>query len=163
MAHFDFDGIEDAQVFERGSFFPPDAVFYLKVHRMLVKGTRKSGPAFIAEFEVLYSTHPDVNVGAKKSWFQKLTDKEVAFPAIKEFMGALLGYSPDEKEEWKTFSGQLREILNEAGGFEGKAEDHPLHGETVKVSTWQKKTQNDKDFTVHDWATWAEEDGWQEA
>ena len=162
MSQFDFEGIEDADIFERGNYLPPDGTYGLKVIRMLVKGTRKAGPAFIAEMEVLHSTHEKVEPGTKRSWFQKLTDKDVAYPAIMEYMGALLGYSPDDKDEWEGFKKNLRQIMNEAGNFDGKPEDHPMHGETVKVSTWQKTTQNDKEFTVHDWEIWDEEDGWNE-
>lgn len=163
MGHYDFDGIEDANVFDRGAYLPPDGTYALKVIKMLVKTTRKSGPAFIAECEVIHSTHPEIKPGMKRSWFQKLSDTDVAYPAIMEFMGALLGIDRDDKEAWGNFKSNLRAVMNEAGNFEGKAEDHPLHGETVKVSTWQKETNNGKEFTVHDWEIWSEEDGWAEA
>jgi hypothetical protein len=159
MASFDFSGIENAQTFERGKFFPPDGTFYLKVDKTLVKQTRKSGAGFIAEFIVLGSTHSDVNAGDKRSWFQKMADKDVAFPAIKEFMGALLGFSKDDKDEWKVFESKITGFLKEATDYEGKAEDHPLHGMTIKLTTWNKLTNNGKDFTVHDWEIWDEDDG----
>jgi hypothetical protein len=159
MASFDFSGIDRADTFERGKYFPPDGTFYLKLQKTLVKGTRKSGAAFIAEFEVVGSNHDEVPVGAKRSWFQKMVDKDVAFPAIKEFMAALLGFSKEDKAEWKSFEAKLEGILTEATDFEGKAEDHPLYGMTVKVTTWQKTTNNGKEFTVHDWEIWDEEDG----
>ena len=160
MSHFDFEGIEDAKVFDRGAYLPPDGIYALRVIRMLVKQTRRAGPAFIAEHEVIYSTHPDIQPGAKRSWFQKLQDKEVAYPAIKEYMGALLAIDRDDKDAWKEFEGQIRDILNEAANFEGKPEDHPLHGETVKVTTWQKTTKSGNEFTVHDWEIWSEDSGW---
>jgi hypothetical protein len=161
MSHFDFEGIEDANVFDRGAYLPPDGIYGLKVIRMLVKNARKVGPSFIAEHEVVHSTHPDIKPGAKRSWFQKLADTDVAYPAILEYMGALLGIDRDDKEAWKEFKGQIRDILNEAANFEGKPEDHPLHGETVKVTTWNKKTNQGKDFTVHDWEIWSEDAGWE--
>lgn len=160
MANFDFSGIDRADTFERGKYFPPDGTFYLRLQKTLVKGTRKSGSAFIAEFEVLGSTlEEDCPAGSKRSWFQKLVDKDVAFPALKEFMAALLGYTKSDKDEWKAFEAKLQDILDEATDFEGKTEDHPLHGMTIKVTTWQKTTNNGKEFTVHDWEIWDEEDG----
>lgn len=159
---FDFDGIENAEVFERGSYFPPDGTFYIKVNRTLAKNTQRSGAAFIAEFEVIHSTLDSVKAGTKKSWYQSLKDKNVAFPAILEFMAALLGIDTKDKEVFADFKTKIKEILNEAGNFEGQDEDHPLHGETIMVTTWEKKTQKDTDFTVHDWAIWTEEDGWED-
>lgn len=151
MAQFDFDGIENAQVFDRGKYLPPDGKYKLSVVKTLVKNARKAGPSFIAEFIVEESNHPDVPVGDKRSWFQKLVDKDVAFPAIKEFMGALLGVDRNDKAAWKELEGKLKGILNEATNFEGSNEDHPLHGMKIFVTTWQKQTKQDRDFTVHDW------------
>jgi hypothetical protein len=158
---FDFDGIENAEVFERGSYLPPDGVYYLKVNRTLTKDTQRSGPAFIAEFTVIHSEHDAVTDGQKKSWFQGLKDKNVAFPAILEFMAALLGIDVKDKEAFDDFKGKIKPILKEAGNYDGPDEDHPLHGETIKVTTWSKETNAGKDFTVHDWAIWSEEDGFE--
>ena len=159
---YDFDGIENADVFERGSYLPPDGLYFLRVNKTLVKKTQRSGPAFIAEFTVLHSTHDDVREGQKKSWFQGLKDTNVAYPAILEFMAALLGIDKNDKEEFDDFKKGIRTILNEAGNYEGKDEEHPLHGEVIKVSTWNKKTQQDKDFTIHDWSIWSEDEGFVE-
>lgn len=159
---FSFDGIENAEIFERGSYLPPGGTFWLKVNKILTKDTQQSGPAFIVEFTVLKSTHPDVRAGVRKTFFQKLTDKNVAFPAILEFMAALLGVDKAEKEEFESFKGNIKKILNQATNFEGSDEDHPLHGETVKVTTWSKETKKGNDFTVHDWEIWSEEDGFED-
>lgn len=157
---FDFDGIENAEIFERGTYLPPDGTYYLKVNRTLTKDTQNSGPAFIAEFVVIHSEHEDVKPGQKKSWFQSLKNKNIAFPAILEFMAALLGIDAKDKEAFSDFKLQIKSILKEASNFDGKDEDHPLHGETIKVTTWNKQTKEKKeDFTVHDWEIWSEEDG----
>ncbi len=155
---YDFDGIDEADIFEKGQYLPAGGKFRLKVHKMLVKKTRKSGPGFIAEFTVVESSLPEVTVGGKRTWFQKLNDKEVAYPAIMEFMGAVLQYDPNNKAEWQEFKGKLKPIINEAANYEGSAEEHPLHGSLVDVETHTKTTQNDKEFTVHTWSIVPEDD-----
>lgn len=151
MAHFDFDGIENANVFERGAYLPPGGKYLLSIVRILTKQTRQSGPAFIAEFEVLESDHDEVPVGAKRSWFQKLQDTDVAFPALLEFFGALYGYDPTNKEELAELKSKIKGIIKLATSYEGPAAGHPCHGQKIKCETWQKETKKGNDFTVHSW------------
>lgn len=149
---FDFSGVENAQIFERGNFLPPGGKYRLRVMRTIVKKTRKSGDAFIAEFEVIESDLDEVKVGSRYSWFQKLVDTDVAFPAIKEFIATLLGFDVRDKEGMKEFNGKVKSVLQEASEEYSKEEDHPLHGLEILCETYQKETKQGKDFTVHSWS-----------
>ncbi len=81
-----WSGLKDAQTFDRGTFFQPGS-YTLKIVNCLTKQTQKSGEAWIVEFEVLESSNPTAHaVGSKGSWFQKLSNVQVAFGAIKEFV-----------------------------------------------------------------------------
>lgn len=156
MSGFDFDGIEDADIFERGKYLNPGFEYGLEVQKILVKDTRKSGKAFIVEFKVLESNDPDTKVGVKRTWFQKMIDKDIAFPAIKEFMAALLGYAPQDKERWDRFNKLISPTLKAAIKEYENIEDSPLFGTTVWVETSSKLTkEKQQDFTVHDWKTWS--------
>lgn len=155
-----FQGIAEAEVFERGNYFEPGGKFRLMVNRILLKDTERSGMGFIVEFKVLESSLPDKHaVGSKGSWFQKMTDKKVALPAIKEFMSALCKVNLNNPEEKEEFNSSIEEILEEATKeYEGEAEDHPFHGMQIDLETWTKKTQKDVDFTVHKWIIVPEEE-----
>lgn len=155
---FDFDGIENAEVFETGNYFPPDGKFKCSLIRILVKKTQRSGPAFIAELKIEESNLEEVKSGTTRTFYQGLSDTNVAYPTILGFMSALLGVDSKDKEEFSEFKSNIKEILNEAGNFEGEAEDHPLYGETVEVETYNKVTQKGSDFTVHKWAIWKTEE-----
>lgn len=86
------DGLNTAPMFENGQFLTPNNHYELEVQRLLVKNTRKSGMCFIMEGTVLASTCDKDPIGSKRTWIQKLSPADVAFPALKGFMYALLGY-----------------------------------------------------------------------
>lgn len=148
-----FEGIADAEVFEQGNYFEPGGKYRLMVNRILLKDTQRSGMGFIVEFKVLRSSLPDKHaIGSKGSWFQGMTDKKVALPAIKEFMAALCKVNLNNPEEKEEFNSSIEEILKEATAeFEGGPEKHPFHGMQVDLETWSKVTQKGNDFTVHKW------------
>jgi hypothetical protein len=151
---FDFSGLEKAQIFEKGNPLPEGA-FDLEVTRVLSKRTRK-GDAFIVEFKVLDAYgNPKVNIGEKRTWFQKLTDTDIAFPSIKEFVVATLGLDKTQEADKKTIDTevgpQLKGIVDTAVDA-GSKPDAGLNGSKVHVNTFKKKTQKDTDFTVHDWS-----------
>ncbi len=162
-----FGGIGEAEIFDRGNYLKPGA-YALQVKKLLLKQTRKSGPAFIAEFVILHSHGDDANaVGSKATWFQKMQDKDVALPAIKEFMLSLLGVDKNDKEQMAEFNEGLQELLEEATEYEGPDEDEdgkplrPFYNDTIRADCYMKKTQKNADFTAHDWQQWSEEDGWK--
>jgi len=152
-----FDGIDQAEVFERGRYLPPEFRGVLEVKRTISKETKRSGIGFIVEFEVVSverSGKPDhelspVIVGQKRTWFQKMSDKTVAFPAVLAWAAGVAGYEAHDKAkiEEEVASG-LGDILNHATD---NPADNDFVGALVAVETSQITTRNDREFTRHDW------------
>lgn len=112
-----WDGIEDAEIFERGKYFHPGFVGVVRMKRTIGKLTRKSGPAFIVEMEVVESKTPDIHpVGFKGTWYQSLKDLDVAFPAILAWVLACSGLDPTKDKEVvdKEIRPQLQQLMKEA-------------------------------------------------
>ena len=159
-----FDGIGEAEIFTRGKYMPPGFRGVLEVKRTIAKETVKSGIGFIVEFEVIEVNRPGtkdhdlapVVVGEKRTWFQGMKDKTVAFPAIKEWAAAMAGYQMHEKEAIDDeVSPELQNILTHATD---NPADNDFVGVRVSLDTSHKKTKNDRDFTVHAWAAYVEQD-----
>jgi len=166
-----FSGIEDADLFQRGKFLTPDFVGVLEVTKTLAFQTRAHGMAFIVEFEVIETNKPEGTtrlvtdngveklipdafpVGSKCSWFQKLQDKDIAFPAIKAFVAVLSGYTLDQKDAIdEELSPQLADLLDRCTE---SPTDNELVGLRICVSTVGVVTKNNRDFTRHDWDPYA--------
>jgi hypothetical protein len=149
-----FSGIKDAKLFERGRFFAPNFAGVVEVERTISKNALRAGPSFIVEVRVLESNKPDEHpVGSKGTWFQKLTDKVVAFPSIKGWAAAVLGYeTPKEVEE--ELSPILEDVLDSAVKNPDSSDPklNPFVGRKVALVTTQVKTQRGLDFTRHDWS-----------
>jgi hypothetical protein len=144
-----FSGIENAEIFERGNYIVPNYRGILEVKSVIKKKTRRSGEAFIVEFEVITSNRDEHPVGSKVTWFQKLSDTMVAFPSIKALVAALCGFESFQKSEIEaTVSPNLDNLLTEACKSPSK---NDLVGQKVSVVTTQIKTQKGLDFTRHDW------------
>lgn len=176
-----FDGIQDAELFERGKFLSGKCEAckgkgvdsegkicqacegigkfrgVLEVKRTIAKETVRSGIGFIVEFEIVESNmrtaHP---VGSKCTWFQKMSDKTVAFPAIKAWAAAVAGYQVHEREAIEAdVSPMLEKTLTHATD---NPADNDFVGVLVRVETEMIKTRNDKDFTRHDWQPYDEQE-----
>jgi hypothetical protein len=141
-------GVGSAQLFERGKFLHPGR-YTLEVVKTILKHTRKSGDAFIVEFEVLETTDDEKHpVGTKATWFQKLSDTDIAFPAIKDFMRNLMGIDLNDKAAMLEFSQGVDGLL-------GKSINEPetLKGNRIKVECYMTRTKGKGlDFTVHQWS-----------
>jgi hypothetical protein len=146
MAGFNpFSGIKHAQVFEKGRYFEPGN-YVLEVKKVIYKRTQRSGDAFIVEFQVLESDVESFSPGSVGSWYQNLTDTNIAFPAIKEFLMVLLGVNKNDREQWEEFNNSIEELLQEA-----TSDSNPLGGLQIKLYAYLKKTAKGADFTVHQW------------
>ena len=152
-----FEGIGDAEIFERGKYFPPDFKGVIEVRRVIMKKTRSVGLAFIVEtrvIEVERSGKPDnkwspVHVGEKRSWFQKMTDPDVALPAIKEWAAACQGFYPHEKDAIESeVEPDLEEALDHATAEENQT-DNLFTEVLLSLSTDQIETRNKREFTRH--------------
>ena len=150
-----FGGIGEAEVYEKGVFLSPGGSYELEVQNVLLKDTERSGLAFIVEFRILEvigdaaSNHP---VGSKGTWFQKMTDKTVALPAIKEFMISLMGVDMRDAEAMSEFNAGLESLLDEITETLGAGEEHPLKGQRIHCETHTKLTKKQQEFTVHNWS-----------
>lgn len=155
-----FSGIGETELFEKGVYLTPGGSYELEVLKILVKDTRKSGLGFIVEFKVISAEGSGAEEqhapGSRATWFQKLQDKDIAWPAIKEFFMGLLDVNRNNPTEYEEFSNSLEELVEEATAWEPDPEDpeskHPLCGERVHVDTHSKLTKKNVEFTVHNWS-----------
>lgn len=159
-----FQGLGNAPIFERGNPLDP-GTFDLQIERIIAKRTNQKGDALIAEFVILNNYgHPKHRIGDKVSWFQKLIDPNIAFPAIKAFLVAALGKDiRTQKDEIDAvISPNLERILQEAIAA-GLTPGAGLNGSRIHVVTFQKLTKprpvqtpqglmmQEGVFTVHQW------------
>lgn len=149
------DGLNAAPMFENGQFLTADNRYLLEVQRLLVKNTRKSGMCFIAECTVLQSTCDKDPVGAKRSWLQKLSPADVAFPALKGFMYALLGYDftgADKEFCIKNIDPELTKDDGKGIVDVGTSTANPFKGRKIAVDTVGITTVGKGlPFTRHNW------------
>ena len=151
-----FDGLRNAEVFERGAFLNV-GVYELTINKCLVKATRKSGDAFIVEFTVDKAEGQGANpVGSKASWFQKLADKNIAFGAIKEFLYAAMGfdYAKDKEQILKEIDPKIETLIQDALEQSKDAPNgkNALKGEKIRCQVNMKKTQKNLGFSMHTWS-----------
>lgn len=155
-----FDGVGDSEMFERGRFMPPGFRGVLEIKKTIAKESVKSGTGFIVEFEVIEVHAPGeeghenspVIEGEKRTWWQGMRDKTVAFPSLKAWACATMGHRAEQRAEIdEAFGGtKLRDMLNKA--TESPAENDFV-GAYVEIATHEIITQKNKSkFTVHNWA-----------
>lgn len=154
-----WDGIQNAQIFDKGSFFG-EGMYDVEILRCLTKQTQRSGLAFIAECRVINSNNPGDPIGQTRTWFQSMKNLSVAHSAIKEFAAAVLGFDPKtEKQRIDAELGQkLPAILDGVTGQQNAFAGRVVHLETFITKTREKGT----DFTVHRWSP-AEGDAYETA
>jgi hypothetical protein len=149
-----FKGLGDADIFQRGKFFQPDFDGIVIIRKTILKNTRAKGLAFIVEFEVktsnLVDKHP---VGSKGSWFQKLQDTTVAFPAIRAWAAACAGYETNQIAEINADealrSPVLDELVNDAVS---SPDNNDYCGVELRLVTTLVKTKEKTDFTRYDFS-----------
>lgn len=149
-----FKGLKDAQVFDRGvplnrnGKVGDEHNYVLEVQKALIKDTQK-GLATIVEFTVVSSDDPDDPVGSKRTWFQKMTNKQVAFGAIKEFLYALNGVDRHaDPEAAQKLDASMESIMDSV-----EQDPEALKGEKVAVNTLIIMTQKEPrhPFTRLNW------------
>lgn len=151
-----FTGIEKAEISERGKYLLPGFIGKLKIKRTLAKNSIKTGLAFIVECEVVETNglrdddgkelYP---IGSSVTWYQKMQDRTVAFPAIKAFVAAASGVHPGDSAGMAEINAEMENILNEATENEA---NNALVGQIVKLETVATKTKKGYDFTRHNWS-----------
>jgi hypothetical protein len=154
-----FDGLEDAEIFQRGKYMAGGFEGVVEVKKTLVKQTRQRGPAFIVEMQVVETNMPEKHpVGGKSTWFQKLVNKDVAFPAIKAWVAACLGFEAHQKDaidetldaiDPETKLPMIRALIKEATN---NPESNEFVGVRLRLACEQVKTKENKDFTRYDFS-----------
>lgn len=149
-----FGGIGETEIYERGVYLSPGGSYELEVMNILLKDTRKSGLGFIVEFRILQAKgegESEHAPGSKATWFQKMTDPDVALPTVKSFMIALMQVDMKDKEAFAEFNDGLEATLDEITEPVEEGGEHPLKGERIHCDTHSKLTKKGADFTVHTW------------
>lgn len=136
-----FGGIENVQVNGGGVYLLPGANYEVKITAVKTISARGGWHGFVAEFEIVASTHPERPAGMMCSWMVKLDPKyrETALANIKGFVAAASGLQPND--------------IDEAGVEAVVAADNPLKGMRLKASVTDIKTKEGKDFTKVVWSS----------
>jgi len=145
-----WDGIEETEIYERGNFVKANFAGVAKIKKTLTKSTRSVGLAFIVEMEVLETNMPDHHpVGQKVTWFQKLTDKDIAFPAVAEWAAAVAGLDPTDKQAvTREVMPVLKDMMEHATA---NPTDNDFINQKVGLETVLVMTKNNREFTRHTW------------
>lgn len=147
-----FAGLRNANIFETGQYLAADGRYLLQIEKIILKETRKSGKGFIVECTVVETSNEEKDpVGAKRSWFQSMKDLDVAFPAIKAFLYAALGYDYSKKEDKEYLKAKVEPIIDTVTFQACDETRNPFKGRKVGVETTAKVTKEKKqNFTRHD-------------
>lgn len=146
-----WDGIEDAEIFDRGNYVKPGFRGEVEIKRTLAKNTRQTGLAFICEMQVLKTNMPDQHpVGQKVTWFVKLANKDTAFPNIAAWAAACAGYEPHDRDAVKNnVMPVLKDLMEYATD---NPDENDFVGQKVKLETVATLTKDKRDFTRYDFA-----------
>jgi hypothetical protein len=150
-----FSGTNNLDPSSKLPFFPVDFNGLLRIDKCKGIEPRDGGKAFIVEFTVFESNLPEVSVGSRRSWYQKIPvkDVETAHGACIAFLYAALGLdSTKDKEKIEAdIKPKQDEWLNKLVNEDPKK--GPVNiaaGEFVRLQTFNKKKKKDgSDFTVH--------------
>lgn len=145
-------GIGSAEIFERGNYMKPNFVGVVRIKATRLKNTQRSGLGFICEMEVLETNMPAVHpVGSKTTWFQKMVDKTVAFPAVAAWAAACMGMDPANKEGIKAqVSPVLEQVMEIATDNPDNPAQNPFLNVVVRLETVGTLTREQRDFTRYD-------------
>lgn len=139
-----FSGMSGSKTFEHGSYFTVDqegeGSYVCKIVKVLCKNTQRNGPAVIVEMEVVESSNPRVAVGVSRSFVQTLKDKNIAYPNIIAFLGAVYRLGTSEEINAR-IAPQSEQILTQA------IEAGSLNGLAVRVSTFLHITKQNARIT----------------
>ncbi len=182
MSNSVWGGLGNAPTFEKGTFFSPGGSHDVQIGRCLLKQSQQSGLGFIVESDILTTRATgEINhatnqpwvplpAGVAGTWWQGMTDKNVALPAIKQFVFAILGLENNDprrglleqlvpgSERWQLvdergrvyIAGQPLALI-EALMLWATSEANLFQGLIVHVDTKFTKTRKGGDFTIHNW------------
>ena len=133
-----FGGLNQANSFESGSYFDiateGPGTYLCEIVKVLAKQTQAKGPALIVELRVVGSENPRCPVGTTHGWVQTLSDRNIAFPNILAFLGAVAGFhSADEiNARVKPNAEAMLEEAIQRGTLTGKRVVVSAHAHTTK-------------------------------
>jgi hypothetical protein len=136
-----FAGIEKVQVGKQGNYFLP-GVYAVRVKKVLIKDSFKSGRLCIVETLVTASNNDKVAVGSERSWTVKMG--QMGFSNLNRFLIAALGYDLDTPEAAKTIE-NADKLLTEA------VDNGALNGIGIALEVFTTKTKAGNEFNVHSW------------
>lgn len=143
-----FDGIEDAEVFERGVYFNGGFDGVVEITKTVQNRSRKGEDAFIVEMKIVEGGNDTDKIGMKRSWYVKVNDSFLG--NLKAWAAAVLGYETSDKD------GIAKDIAPSLSRWLEKAVNSPeknaFIGRQVKLTTVPITTKEGRPFTRHDWA-----------
>jgi hypothetical protein len=145
------------------------------ISRCILKSSQSSGDGLIVEVDILTSAptgelHPDTHqpfvplpAGTDGTWWQGLTDKNVALPAIKSFVFAVLNLGLLDprrtwleqpvpgSEHWRCNKTRRPMALIESLMIWATEEPNIFQGLFLHLDTKFTKTKKGGPFTIHNW------------
>lgn len=144
-----WDGLDSAEIFEQGRYFPPGFKGVVEIERCIAKKSRKSGQdVFIVETKIIVGNLDGWGSGTSGTWCQSMKNRNVAMNAIIAFICSCFGLDKSkaflEREVHPYAIPTMEQKI--VGAVNG------LAGRIMSLETWNKTTEEKKeDFTVHDW------------
>lgn len=146
---FTFQGIGNAQITERLPKFRDGFVGVVQIARTEVVRTRNAGDKLFVEVIVVESNDPNTHPpGQRYSWGQSLLDANISGGALKAFIAAVAGVEVSNKAAMAQLEPQMDTVMTQAVA---QPDSNALIGRYVRLETRYTKTQNNRDFIVHDW------------
>lgn len=155
-----FHGTDNMDPSSRYPWLP--ANFQGRVRIELTKGiqTQSKGPAYIAEMTIVSSNRPDIIVGGRYSWYQKVTpgQESTAFKSVIAFMLASLGLDGGRHRAF--IDARIKPGQNALLNMTAKDGNTVLVGKEVLVQTSAKPLkgqerllpEQQKTYTLHSWS-----------
>ncbi len=145
-----WDGIENAEVFERGRYVTANFQGVVRVKRTIWKQTRAQGFAFIVEFDVLETNMPEEHaVGSKLTWFQKAQDRATFLSNVLGWAASCVGCPPTKQNIDALDKAQVKYALDVAVA---NPDANPFIGITVRLFGTPTTTRAGNPFTRYDFA-----------
>lgn len=143
-----WDGIERAEVFERGRYATPNFQGVVAIKKTISKNARNKGMSFIVEFEVIETNMPDEHpVGSKLSWFVKMSN-DSAFGNILGWAAACVGIHPQNQQLINSY---VRPEIKQAMNMACASPDNNLFtNKWVVLIATPTVMQNGNPFTRYD-------------
>lgn len=94
-----FKGLREARTGNRPPYMEMGFNYELELDNTYIFSTQKKGDAFIAEFIITKTDCPNQKVGSRVGWYRSMTDKTVAWPALKSLFYACLGLDENDPND----------------------------------------------------------------